>query len=73
MALKLNPNSAECHFNIANAFNDKGQKNLALSHFKDSLKFDPNNAEAHYEIGEIYVSLAQNVRAKEAFNKVIEI
>ena len=39
-ALKLNPDSAECHFNIASAFNDKGDYENAIKHYKDSLKYD---------------------------------
>ena len=41
MALKFNPDSSECHFNLANAFNDNHQKKEALFHFIETLKYDP--------------------------------
>jgi tetratricopeptide (TPR) repeat protein len=44
-ALGLNPESAECHFNIASAFNDKGDYKNALHHYNQSLRFDQDNIE----------------------------
>ena len=32
-ALVLNPDSAECHFNIASAYNDKGDYDKAVHHY----------------------------------------
>ena len=43
--MKLNPDSAECHFNIASAYNDKGDFEEALKHYKESLRLDPKNVE----------------------------
>jgi len=37
LALKLNMNSPECHFNIATAYNDSMSYKLAQSHFETSL------------------------------------
>ena len=53
-ALKLNPDSAECHFNIASAYNDKGDFDNAIRHYKDSLQYDPKNAETYVNLGTIY-------------------
>lgn len=50
----LNPESAECHFNIASAYNDKGDFDNAIKHYKESLNFDPNNAETFANLGDIY-------------------
>lgn len=54
LALKLNPDSAECHFNIASAYNDKGLLDIALTHYQESLKYDPKNAETYINLGNIY-------------------
>jgi len=34
--LRINPNSSECHYNLASAYLDKGDKEKALEHFKES-------------------------------------
>ena len=49
-ALKLNPDSAECHFNIASAYNDQGDAEKAISHFKESLEYDSSNPETHMNL-----------------------
>ena len=53
MALKLNPESAECHFNIASAFNDNKQHVKAQVHFETALQFNPDNADCHFELGKL--------------------
>jgi tetratricopeptide (TPR) repeat protein len=37
LALKLNPDSPECHYNLATAYNDHGNYTEARSHFETSL------------------------------------
>jgi tetratricopeptide (TPR) repeat protein len=73
MALKINPNSAECHFNVANAFVDKGSKKEALPHFQEVVKLDTTNVEALFEMAEIYNELGKAQKAKETYEKVLEI
>lgn len=53
-AIKLNPDSAECHFNIASAYNDKGELSNAFKHYKESLTYDKNNIETYLNIGSIF-------------------
>ena len=67
MALKINPNSAECHFNVANAFIDKGSKVEALPHLREVLKIDKTNIEALLEMAEIYKEIGQYSMAKQAY------
>ena len=54
MALKLNPNSPECHFNIATAYNDAMTYKLAQHHFETSLELNPTNADTLYELGRLF-------------------
>ena len=54
LALKLNPSSPECHFNIATAFNDTMEYDKAYTHFDESLKLNPLNADTLYELGRLF-------------------
>jgi Tfp pilus assembly protein PilF len=67
MALKINPNSAECHFNVANAFIDNGSKVEALPHLREVLKIDKTNIEALLEMAEIYNDIGKAAKAKQAY------
>ena len=40
MALKRKPDSAECYFNLATAYNDKGNKKEAMLNFRTCLRWD---------------------------------
>lgn len=48
LALKLNPESAECHFNIASAYRDNKQFKEAEIHYETSMKFNKKNPEVFY-------------------------
>jgi len=49
-ALKLNPDSAECHFNIASAYNDHNDLENAVKHYEMAMKFDENNVETYINL-----------------------
>ena len=55
MALKRKPDSAECYFNLASAYNDKGDKKQAAYYFRTSLRYDDQNPETYYELGMIFL------------------
>jgi len=69
----LNPDSAECHFNIASAYNDKGDYENAIKHYKDSLRYDPNNAETFVNLGTIYEIQKKLTESLEAFQHALKI
>jgi tetratricopeptide (TPR) repeat protein len=48
LALKLNPDSAECHFNIASAMRDNQQFKEAELHYETSIKLNKTNPETFY-------------------------
>ena len=76
MALKLNPESAECHFNIATAYMETNQLHSALIHYETSLQFNPSNAECHYELGRISLHVNTDFelkRAEQFFLKAIQL
>jgi len=74
MALRLNPDSSECHFNIATAYNQKQQHAQATVHFETALQFNPGNSECHYELGKLSVLKGSDFELKRAvhfFEKAI--
>lgn len=72
-SLKLNPDSAECHFNIASAYNDKQELELALFHFKESASLDPTNHETFYNLGVLYENRGEADVAISYYNKALDI
>lgn len=76
MALRLNPDSSECHFNIATAYNQKQQHAQATVHFETALQFNPGNSECHYELGKLSVLKGSDFELKRAvhfFEKAIQL
>jgi len=49
----LNPSSAECHFNLASAYSDNNQLDLAVDEYKESLKYDNENIDCCFHIAQI--------------------
>jgi Tfp pilus assembly protein PilF len=72
-ALKLNPSSAECHFNLASAYSDNNQEDLALMHFKESAVYDDLNSETFYNIGVLMIKKKDNDAARHNFQKALLI
>ena len=53
--MKRKPDSAQCYFNLATAYNDKGDKKQAAHYFRTSLRYDDTNAETYYELGLLFL------------------
>ena len=76
MALTLNDDSAECYFNLASAYKDKGDLVEAVKRFKQAIKYDEKNAEAYYEVGCILADSNDDEKIRQAiinFQKACEI
>lgn len=76
MALKRKPDSAQCYFNLATAYNDKGDKKQAAHNFRTSLRFDDQNPEAYYELGILFMASDQpdeREGARKALLKAVEL
>lgn len=65
-ALKLQYNEATEFFNA-------GETQKAMVLFGDVLAADPDHAKAHYMMGLSYVNLGENAKAKEHFNRFLEL
>lgn len=49
----MNPNSAECHFNLASAYSDAQNLEDAIVEYKESLKYDNENIDCCFHIAQI--------------------
>lgn len=72
-ALDLNPESAECHFNVASAYLDNGDPKKALYHFQKSLEYDPNNPEIHLNIASLMEKMGNKSKALEAYKQALNL
>jgi tetratricopeptide (TPR) repeat protein len=50
-ALKINPNDASAHLQIANVYSRQGRAEDAMGHCREVLRLRPEDADAHYGLG----------------------
>ena len=72
-AVRIKPDFAEAHYNLAVFFCQIGKYQEAVEACKEATKIDPNYANAHFELGFAYQNLGNNEKAIEAFNEAIRI
>lgn len=56
-ALRLNPNSAEAHTDLANALRQLGDREEAMGHFRTAIRLQPDYGLAHYGMGLLLTDL----------------
>ena len=69
LAIKLNPASAECHFNLASAYNDSGDNVNSMVHYKEAQKLDPENVDTILNIAETHEKLNEHFDAFNAYRQ----
>ncbi len=52
--IAVDPNNFMAHYNLANQYNRKGNKEAAIEQFQLALKAEPNYAEAHNNLAGVY-------------------
>lgn len=71
-ALDINEASAECHFNLASAYNDLKNYQGAMVHYKRALELDDQNTDALMCLGGVSESLNQPERAERYYKIVLQ-
>jgi tetratricopeptide (TPR) repeat protein len=66
-ALRIQPELAEAHYNLANALASLGQVAAARDHYEASLRSDPSSADAHNNLAYILVREGKLDRAESEF------
>ena len=52
--LRINPNHAEAHYEIADILQLRGQRDAAMQHLVEAVRIEPRMTEAHLAIERIY-------------------
>jgi len=56
MAIKINPDFAEAHYNLGAALQREGKNSEAISHYKMAIKINPDLAEAYTNLSAAYLN-----------------
>lgn len=71
-AIKIN-NQGSAHFNLALAYQQKGEVKKAIKAFEKTIKLSPNDYEAYNNLGNLYVNQGQVDQATRCFQKAVSI
>ena len=72
-AMKLNPDSSDAQFALAQLYSLTGRADEALSMFEDLLKANPNNYAALYQIGRVAADTGKKLnRGEEALRQYLD-
>lgn len=66
-AVKLLPNDAEAHYNLANYYFDEAQHEKAIQHYRKATELSPTFAIAYFNLGSVYKVLEDKPLALECF------
>ncbi|MBI1926223.1 tetratricopeptide repeat protein [Candidatus Poribacteria bacterium] len=72
-AIEINPNNANAHNNLGNAYEAQGQYEQAIAAYQRAIDIDPNDAIAHINLGVVYTKQGQYEQAIAAYKKGIDI
>jgi tetratricopeptide (TPR) repeat protein len=51
------------HFDLANLYDERGERARALAHYEAALRISPNYADAHYNLALLYQGSNQPMKA----------
>ncbi|HVZ17981.1 MAG TPA: tetratricopeptide repeat protein, partial [Terriglobales bacterium] len=72
-AIKLRPDYAEAHFELAHAYLQKGDTEKVRAELKRVLELDPKSEAARYNLGLSYLYTNELTQAREVFSQMIAI
>ena len=72
-ALKINPNDAEAHNNLAIAYQAQGKLDEAIREYREALKINPNYAGAHYNLAVAYQAQGKLDEAIREYREALKI
>jgi tetratricopeptide (TPR) repeat protein len=73
MALAMNPEYAEAHFNLGNAYADSGQMDNAIEQYESAVRLHPGNAYFRNMLGITYGQEGMYEKAVEQFEAAVRL
>jgi tetratricopeptide (TPR) repeat protein len=72
-AIGINPNYANAHYNLGNAFCRTRNMDAAIQEFQEAIRINPNNADAHYNLGAALASQGNLDAAIQEYQEAIRL
>ena len=72
-AIKMKPDYAKAHFNLAGTLHDLQQREESVSSYKASISYEPDYAEAHNNLGITLNGLSRLTEAEMSLNQAIAL
>ena len=63
----------ECHFNLAQAYNDLADFDNAQKHYMKALELDSGNTKAYLQLGSIYEKKLKWNLASQIYDRVLSL
>ncbi|MGD8395524.1 MAG: tetratricopeptide repeat protein [Candidatus Eiseniibacteriota bacterium] len=71
--LESDPENADVHYKLANAYQDAGYLHSALRHYNEAVRIDASHSRAWNNRGSVLKELNRHDQAIESFHKALEI
>ena len=68
----MDPEYALAHFDLANLYDERGDRDKAVEHYQAALRIAPNYADAHYNLALLYQGSNQPMRAVRHWTNLSE-
>ncbi len=71
--VRKNPDDAEAHYNLGNAYRESDEYEEAIESYKQAIKINPDFAMAHKNLGFAYSTLGKYEEEIESYKQAIRI
>jgi len=71
--IKRNPDDAEAHYNLGNAFIGKGETDEAIRAYREGIRLNPKDATAHHYLGIALGKKGEKVEAIKSIREAIRL
>lgn len=71
--VRHNPNSAEAHLRLADAYRDSGRNEEAITAYIDAIRVNPDSPVAYFELGGRYDRLNRYDEARDAYRQALSL
>ncbi|MBI4949939.1 MAG: tetratricopeptide repeat protein [Deltaproteobacteria bacterium] len=72
-AARKSPGKERVHYNLAWAYQRKGENDRAIAHYKETIRLKPDKDKAHYNLAVLYQTTGDNAGALEHFKEVVRL